>query len=147
MLEISLDIISFLVFICFVSMVYGHIQWKNYDGRYLKPRTREFYKYSWDVYIPVPQQHSLRDSPTFDIYVRKFSSTREKTSNHLWLISGGPGSSTSGIERALSVQLTDTTIYIMDNRGLGHSHEYISQLLMLIVIFLDSAIIPKFKIV
>lgn len=99
------------------------IRWNNYDGKFLKPNTRAFYRHAWDVYLPVPQNYSIPDSSIFNIYVRKFSPSRERTRNHLWLISGGPGSSTSGIERALSVQLADTTIYIMDNRGLGHSHQ------------------------
>ena len=116
--------LSVIFYVLFFDVVaYGLIQWKEYDGKHLKPATREFYRYAWDMYISVPRKHSDTSSPVFDIYVRKFSATPERTRKHLWLISGGPGSSTSGIERALTVKLMDTTIYIMDNRGLGHSHK------------------------
>lgn len=104
--------------------IVGEIQWRDYDPKFLESPTREFYTNSWDALIPVPQIHS--DDSTgkvFHLYVRKFS--RElRARKHLWLISGGPGSSTSGIERALNTQLPDTAIYLMDNRGLGHSHKY-----------------------
>ena len=100
----------------------GLINWKKYDAKSMKATTRDYYKYSWDTKITVPRKHSETEenTETFEIYVRKFS--RNKTSTkHLWLISGGPGSSTSGIEKALSVMLPDTAIYLMDNRGLGES--------------------------
>lgn len=100
------------------------INWRRYDAKSMKPTIRDYYKYSWDTKIAVPRRHSdyeKEDTETFDIYVRKFS--RNKTAmKHLWLISGGPGSSTSGIEKALNVMLPDTAIYLMDNRGLGESH-------------------------
>lgn len=111
------------------------ISWKPYEAKHLKPAMREYYRFAMDAMIPVPQSHATIETsedesvsdpvytPKFDIYVRKFSRSNHRTRKHLWLISGGPGSSTSGIERALSVQLADTTIYIMDNRGLGHSHK------------------------
>ena len=138
----------FVIFLfIFADTVFNEaIQWEDYDGRHLKPNTKEFYRYSWDSYIPIPRRHSLPKSSTFDIYVRKFSPTRERTRRHLWLISGGPGSSTSGIERALTVKMADTTIYIMDNRGLGHSHKYnIHNFSVIKLIFcsLDFAIILK----
>ena len=98
------------------------IKWKKYDAKFMKPTVRDYYKYSWDTKITVPRTHSDdTETGTFEIYVRKFSHV-EMAKKHLWLVSGGPGSSTSGIERALSVMLPDTAIYIMDNRGLGESH-------------------------
>lgn len=101
----------------------GLINWKKYDAKSMQATTRDYYKYCWDTKITVPRKHSEleKNKETFEIYVRKFS--RNKTSTkHLWLISGGPGSSTSGIEKALTVMLPDTAIYLMDNRGLGESH-------------------------
>lgn len=106
-----------------------YIDWKVYDAKHLKPSIREYYKCAMDARIRVPQRHgdatrNENDSvPAFDLYVRKFSRSARRTHRHLWLISGGPGSSTSGIERALNLQISDTTIYIMDSRGLGHSHK------------------------
>ena len=105
------------------------IEWKTYYAKHLKTSTREFYKEAFDAMIPVPMQHVPATTTTnqnepghFNIYVRRFSDGGPKVKRHLWLIPGGPGCSTSGVERALSVQLPDTAIYIMDNRGLGHSH-------------------------
>lgn len=99
------------------------IYWIKYDAKFMKPAARDFYKYTWDAIITVPQSrsHTSSDKDTFEIYVRKFSRV-ENVKKHLWLISGGPGSSTSGIEKALSVLLPDTAIYLMDNRGLGRSN-------------------------
>lgn len=100
------------------------IDWKEYDAKHMKSTVREYYRYAMDARIRVPQRHKYSKDPKyFDLYVRKFSRSEQRTRRHLWLLSGGPGTSTSGIERALNVQLPDTTIYIMDNRGLGHSHK------------------------
>lgn len=115
------------------------IQWKKYTETQLQAGIKEFYTESWDAEIEVPMQRSKANNQMqikdvdnnesenlkkkIKIYVRKFSHTK-KVTRHLWLISGGPGSSTSGIERALNVKLPDTAIYLMDNRGLGRSHKY-----------------------
>ena len=108
------------------------IHWNPYEATHLKPSVREYYKNTQYAMIPVPQIHDDNPSDvqdeegttgTFNVYVRKFSRSEKRTRKHLWLISGGPGSSTSGIERALNLNLFDTTIYIMDNRGLGHSQQ------------------------
>lgn len=102
------------------------IKWERYDPAHLKESMRAFYKYNSYSYIAVPQVHESAggdsDVGIFHIYVRKFSATPHPE-NHIWMISGGPGCSTSGVERALSVQLPNTAVYIMDTRGLGHSHK------------------------
>ena len=128
---------TFFIFIFFlIQTADSAIKWKKYTETQLQSGIKEFYTESWDAEIEVPMQRS-KQMQTYDIdndeseslkknikiYVRKFSHT-EKVTRHLWLISGGPGSSTSGIERALSVKLLDTAIYLMDNRGLGRSHKY-----------------------
>lgn len=117
--------VIFIIVIKNISIVLAGdlINWRKYDAKSMKPAIRNYYKYAWDTKISVPQVHSepKANEKTFDIYVRKFSSNKTAT-KHLWLISGGPGSSTSGIERALDVMLPDTAIYLMDNRGLGESH-------------------------
>lgn len=99
------------------------INWQKYEAKSMRPTIRDYYKYSWDTKVSVPKKHSgnKEDTETFQIYIRKFSRNKIVT-KHLWLISGGPGSSTSGIEKALNVMLPDTAIYLMDNRGLGESH-------------------------
>lgn len=113
------------------------IQWKRYPATHLKAGIKDFYKETWDAEIEVPMHHysvykketnkdmdmdSIVLNKKLKIYVRKFSHEM-KAKKHLWLISGGPGSSSSGIERALNVKLPDTAIYLMDNRGLDRSHK------------------------
>lgn len=118
---------SCLIVIILLNFVYSHttewgIKWNKYDAPLMKPVVRGYYKYAWDTKIAVPRTHTVPGNPErFEIYVRKFSRI-EDAKKHLWLISGGPGSSTSGIEKALTVMLPDTAIYLMDNRGLGQSH-------------------------
>lgn len=108
------------------------IEWRPYSPRHLKVQLKNFYTFTWDAMIQVPLEHPNKyneyrqtedANKSFQIYVRRFSRVRD-AKKHLWLISGGPGSSTSGIERALNILLPDTAIYIMDNRGLGHSNRY-----------------------
>lgn len=113
------------------------IEWDTYKPQYLKSTTADFYTHSWYTNIMVPMSHALwRDRPeeirdrSLSIYVRKFSNTLTPR-NHIWLISGGPGSPTSGIEKALSLQIKDTAVYLMDNRGLGRSERYSIQLQLL----------------
>lgn len=123
-------IIIFLSFnVSVVIAVDTPIKWRPYVPKHLKPQLKDFYTETWDAMIEVPLEHpnefnDFQESEKhFQIYVRRFSHVRS-AKKHLWLISGGPGSSTSGIERALSIRLPDTAVYIMDNRGLGHSNRY-----------------------
>ena len=103
------------------------IGWQSYSPKFLKPEAASFYQFRWEAHVPVPLSHlpwhRQRDETrgkSIQVYIRKFSQT-PYPKRHVWFITGGPGCSTDGVERALSTQLPDTAIYLMDNRGLEAS--------------------------
>jgi hypothetical protein len=105
----------------------SNISWKIYSPKYLKSDAASFYQFRWEALVPVPLSHlpwhrqgEETRGLSINVYIRKFSQT-PYPKKHVWFITGGPGCATDGVERALSVQLPDTAVYLMDNRGLEGS--------------------------
>ncbi len=124
---ISVFSLLFLFDISFAMYFTSKINWQPYSPKFLSPETTSFYRFRWEATIPVPLSHlpwhrqgEETRGKSITLYVRKFSQTPYPT-RHVWFITGGPGCSTDGVERALSTHLTDTAVYLMDNRGLEAS--------------------------
>lgn len=109
------------------SYVSSTIKWQPYHPKYLSADAAKFYTYRSDAIVSAPLSHlpwhrqQLQTrGKSIKLYIRKFSRT-PFPQKHIWFITGGPGCSTDGVERALSVKLPDAAIYLMDNRGLEQS--------------------------
>lgn len=68
-----------------------------------------------------PSDYHHRSTESIKIYIERYTHTISDPDNHLILLAGGPGQRSAVWKSDLPHLIPDTTIYLLEQRGVGHS--------------------------